>query len=43
MTAYDIIMMQQIAWGVLFFTLGVLVGYMLKVVVTNYERMKARK
>ena len=43
MTAYDIIMMQQIAWGVLFFILGVLVGYMLKVVVTNYERMKARK
>ncbi len=35
--------MQQIAWGVLIFTLGVLVGYMLKVVMSNYERMKARK
>ena len=43
MTAYDIIMIQQIAWGVLIFTLGVLVGYMLKVVINNYERMKARK
>lgn len=31
------------AWGVLIFTLGVLVGYMLKVVMSNYERMKARK
>jgi hypothetical protein len=36
-------MIQQIAWGVLIFTLGVLVGYMLKVVINNYERMKARK
>lgn len=36
-------MIQQIAWGVLIFTLGVLVGYMLKVVMNNYERMKARK
>lgn len=43
MTAYDIMMIQQIAWGVLIFTLGVLVGYMLKLVMTNYERMKARK
>jgi len=43
MTAYGIMMIQQIAWGVLIFTLGVLVGYMLKVVMTNYERMKARK
>lgn len=34
---------QIIAWGVLIFTLGVLVGYMLKVVLVNYERMKARK
>lgn len=32
-----------ICWGVLIFTLGVLVGYMLKVVINNYERMKARK
>jgi hypothetical protein len=43
MTAYGIMMIQQIAWGVLIFTLGVLVGYMLKVVMTNYERMKARR
>ena len=43
MTAYDIIMIQQIAWGVFIFILGVLVGYMLKVVMSNYERMKARK
>ena len=43
MTEYDVMMIQQIAWGVLIFTLGVLVGYMLKVVMTNYERMKARK
>ena len=43
MTAYNIMMIQQIAWGVLIFTLGVLVGYLLKVVMTNYERMKARK
>jgi hypothetical protein len=43
MTAYDIMMIQQIAWGVLIFTLGVLVGYLLKVVMTNYERMKARR
>ena len=43
MTAYGIMMIQQIAWGVLIFTLGVLVGYMLKVVMNNYERMKARK
>ncbi|WP_155993353.1 hypothetical protein [Prevotella sp. P6B1] len=43
MTAYDIIILQQIAWGALIFTLGVLVGYMLKVVMTNYERIKARK
>ena len=33
----------QIAWGVLIFTLGILAGYMLKVVLGNYERMKARK
>ena len=43
MTAYGIMMIQQIAWGVLIFTLGVLVGYILKLVMTNYERMKARK
>ena len=43
MTTYTVILLIQIAWGVLFFTLGVLVGYMLKVVMTNYERMKARK
>ena len=43
MTAYDIMMIQQIAWGVLIFTLGVLVGYILKLVMTNYERMKARR
>jgi hypothetical protein len=43
MTAYDIIMLQQIAWGVLIFALGVLVGYMLKVVMNNFERMKARR
>ena len=43
MTAYGIMMIQQIAWGGLIFTLGVLVGYILKVVINNYERMKARK
>ena len=43
MTEYDVMMIQQIAWGVLIFTLGVLVGYILKLVMTNYERMKARK
>ena len=37
------IMIYKIAWGVLIFTLGVLVGYILKLVMTNYERMKARK
>ncbi len=41
MESYNTI--QIIAWGVLIFTLGVLVGYMLKVVLVNYERMKARK
>lgn len=43
MTEYDVMMIQQIAWGVLIFTLGVLVGYILKLVMTNYERMKARR
>ena len=33
---------QIIAWGVLIFTLGVLVGYMLKVVLVNYERNKKK-
>ena len=32
-----------ILWGVGLFTLGMLVGYMLKVVMMNYERIKARK
>ena len=35
--------MNQILWGVGIFTLGMLVGYMLKVVIVNYERIKARK
>jgi len=39
----NIILLNIVAWGVLIFTLGVLVGYMLKVVINNYERMKARK
>ena len=29
--------------GIFLFLVGVLVGYMLKVVINNYERMKARK
>ncbi len=29
--------------GIFLFLVGVLVGYMLKVVLVNYERMKARK
>lgn len=43
MNAYDIIMIHQILWGVGIFTLGMLAGYMLKVVMVNYERIKARK
>lgn len=37
------IIMHQILWGVGIFALGMLVGYMLKVVIVNYERIKARK
>ena len=36
-------LMNQIAWGVGIFALGMLAGYMLKVVMINYERIKARK
>jgi len=43
MTAYDIIMIQQIAWGVAIFASGMLVGFSLKVVMNNYERIKAQK
>ena len=35
--------LNQILWGVGIFTLGMLVGYMLKVVMVNYERIKSRK
>ena len=35
--------MNQILWGVGIFALGMLVGYMLKVVIVNYERIKSRK
>ena len=33
----------DILWGVGVFTLGMLAGYMLKVVMVNYERIKARE
>ena len=35
--------MNQILWGVGIFALGMLVGYMLKVVIVNCERIKTRK
>lgn len=40
MTAYTIIMIQQIAWGVAIFALGMLVGYALKLVLVNREMAK---
>ena len=39
----DLEFIHQILWGVGIFTLGMLVGYMLKVVMVNYERIKARE
>ena len=39
----DLEFIHQILWGVGVFTLGMLAGYMLKVVMVNYERIKARK
>ena len=36
-------LMNQILWGVGIFALGMLVGYMLKVVMINYEKIKNRK
>ena len=36
-------MIRQILWGVGIFTLGMLVGYLLKIFMVNYERIKARK
>ena len=36
-------LMNQIAWGVAVFALGMLVGYMLKVVMINYEKINNRK
>ena len=43
MTAYTIIMINQIAWGIGIFTFGVLVGYMLKIVLINMSNFKRRK
>ena len=40
MTAYDMIMINQIAWGVAIFASGMLVGYVLKLVLVNHERVK---
>ena len=40
MTAYTIIMIQQIAWGVGIFALGMLVGYALKLVLGKRVRSK---
>jgi len=40
MTAYDIIMINQIAWGVAIFASGMIVGYALKLVLVNRERAK---
>lgn len=34
-------LVHQIAWGVFFFSFGMLVGYMLKVVMNNYKQIKA--
>ena len=39
MTAYDMIMINQIAWGVAIFASGMLVGYVLKLVLVNRERV----
>lgn len=39
----DILIINQILWGVGIFTLGMLVGYMLKVVMINYEKINNRK
>ena len=43
MIAYTIKVINQIAWGVGIFTLGVLLGYMLKVVLINRSNFKRRK
>ena len=40
MTAYTMIMINQIAWGVAIFASGMLVGYVLKLVLVNRERIK---
>lgn len=43
MTLDTLIMIRQIAWGVAIFCSGMFAGYVLKLVIMNYDRIKAQK